>query len=120
MHDTKTTRCNALAWNDANASRLLDWQPGDAEAAAAIDGMGETYGSPSVGHSCHDESGRLITTWLAGEWVQATTPDGESRRVLIIEVLTEAGEDSEYHVACHVPGKGRQHWAIRNRDITGF
>lgn len=119
MNDT-TTRCEALPWTAANASRLLDWQPGDAEAAAAIDAMAETYGSPSCGHGSFDAAGRLITTWAAGEWVQANTPDGESRRVLVIEVLTDAGEDSEYHVACHVPGKGRQHWAIKNRDITGF
>ena len=90
------------------------------EYLAAVEGMNDTYGSLSVGHGHHDGEGRLITTWLAGEWVRARTPDGESRRVLILELLTDAGEDSEYHVACHVPGKGRQHWAIGNRDITGF
>lgn len=90
------------------------------EYAAAVEAMNDTYGSPGCGHSSHDDAGRLITTWLPGEWVQANTPDGESRRVLIIEVLTDNGEDSEYHVACHVPGKGRQHWAVKARDITIF
>lgn len=90
------------------------------EYLAVVEAMTETYGSPSCGHSRHDESGRLVTTWLAGEWVQANTPGGQSRRVLIIEVLTDAGEDSEYHVACHVPGKGRQHWVMKNRDVRIF
>ena len=48
MNDVKTTsRCEALAWNDDNARQLLESQPGDAEAAAAIAGMQETYGKPA-------------------------------------------------------------------------
>lgn len=120
MNDAKsTTRCEALPWNEANAQRLLDWQPGDAEAAAAIKGMQETYGTPSIGRG-RIINGRLHTVWAVGDYVTAMCPDGVQRGVHVIEVLVDAGEDSEYHVAAHVPGKGRQHWAIKNRDVRIF
>ena len=63
MNDTKNaSRCNALPWNDANARRLLERQPGDAEAAAAIQGMQETYGKPAN-----------PTLPAIGDWVSGTT-----------------------------------------------
>lgn len=63
MNDTtNASRCTALPWNDDNARRLLDSQPGDAEAAAAIAGMQETYGKAA--------NPRLPAI---GDWVSGTT-----------------------------------------------
>ena len=83
--------------------------PHHAEYLAAVEGMQETYGKPSPT--------RLPAV---GDYVTAMCPDGVQRGVHVIEVLVDAGEDSEYHVAAHVPGKGRQHWAIKNRDVRIF
>lgn len=93
--------------------------PHHAEYLAAVSGMQETYGTPSVGRGSI-RNGRVITTFAAGDWVTAKLPDGTDRQVCVIEVLTDDGEDSEYHVACHIPGKGRQHYAVKNRDIRIF
>jgi translation initiation factor IF-1 len=118
MNDT-TTRCQALPWNATNAERLLQTQPGDAEAAAAIKGMQETYGSPSLG-TTKLVGTQYVTTWAVGDWAAVRCPDGVVRQGHVIEMLTDAGADSEYHVACHVPGRGRQHYAIKAKDFTIF
>jgi hypothetical protein len=89
------------------------------EYAAAVEGMNETYGTPSLGRGVIHK-GRLVTTFATGDLVTATIPDGTTRQVCVIEVLTDDGEDSQYHVACHIPGKGRQHFAIKNRDVRIF
>jgi hypothetical protein len=119
MHDTKTTRCEVLPWNDANAQRLLDWQPGDAEAAAAIEAMQETYGGLHGGHTALVD-GQLVTTWNVGERVKFRHKNHGELVGTIIEVLVEEGELSQYHIAAHVPGKGRQHFAVLNRDVLIF
>jgi hypothetical protein len=38
----------------------------------------------------------------------------------VIDVLVEEGDLSQYHIAAHVPGHGRQHFAVLNRDILIF
>lgn len=119
MNDLKTTRCNALPWNDANASRMLDWQPGDAEASAAIEGMQETYGSPGGG-TTRLVDGALITTWAAGDPVKFRHAEHGELTGTVIEVLIEDGEHSQYHVAAHVPGRGRKHFAVANEDMLIF
>jgi hypothetical protein len=98
---------------------MMTTDPHHAEYLAAVAGMAETYGTPSVGHGAI-HAGRVITKFAAGDWVTARLPDGSTRQVCVIEVLTDDGEDSEYHVACHIPGKGRQHYAVKNRDIRIF
>lgn len=100
---------------------MMTTDPHHAEYLAAVAGMAETYGSrkPSVGRGVI-HNGRLVTVFAAGDWVTAKLPDGTERQVCVIETLTDAGEDSEYHVACHVPGRGRQHYAVKNRDIRIF
>lgn len=119
MTNDTTTRCNALPWNDANASRLFDWQPGDDEAAAAIEAMGEACGSPSGG-TTRLVDGALITTWAAGEPVKFRHAEHGELTGTVIEVLIEDGEHSHYHVAAHVPGRGRQHFAVANKDMLIF
>lgn len=98
---------------------MMTTDPHMAEYRAAIEAMHEMYGKPSVGHG-RIHNGRVITVFAAGDWVTACLPDGSERQVCVIEVLTDEGEDSTYHVACHIPGKGRQHFAVRNRDIRIF
>lgn len=89
------------------------------EYLAAVAGMDETYGKRSLGHG-RIVNGKLVTLFAAGDWVTAKLPDGSERLVCVIETLTDDGEDSEYHVACHIPGNGRQHFAVKNRDIRIF
>jgi hypothetical protein len=90
------------------------------EYLAAVEGMTETYGKPSHGTTTLAESGQLITTWQAGERVKFVNKDHGELVGTIIEVLVDDGERSQYHVAAHVPGRGRQHFAIGNRDVLIF
>jgi hypothetical protein len=90
------------------------------EYLAAVDGMTETYGTPSHGTTTLDDSGHLVTTWQAGERVKFLNKDHGELVGTIIEVLVDDGERSQYHVAAHVPGRGRQHFAIGNRDVLIF
>ena len=43
--------------------------PHEAEYLAAVEGMQETYGSPSSGHTALVD-GQLVTTWNVGERVK--------------------------------------------------
>jgi hypothetical protein len=90
------------------------------EYLAAVEGMTETYGTPSHGNTTLDDSGHLVTTWQAGERVKFLNKDHGELVGTIIEVLVDDGEASQYHVAAHVPGRGRQHFAIGNRDVLIF
>jgi hypothetical protein len=90
------------------------------EYLAAVDGMTETYGTPSHGTTTLDDSGCLVTTWQVGERVKFLNKDHGELVGTIIEVLVDDGERSQYHVAAHVPGRGRQHFAIGNRDVLIF
>ena len=90
------------------------------EYLAAVEGMTETYGKPSHGITTLAESGQPITTWQAGERVKFVNKDHGELVGTIIEVLVDDGERSQYHVAAHVPGRGRQHFAIGNRDVLIF
>jgi len=98
---------------------MMTTDPHQNEYFAAVAGMEETYGKRSLGRGAI-HNGRLVTVFGVGDWVTARLPDGTERLVCVIEVLTDDGEDSEYHVACHVPGRGRQHYAIKNRDVLIF
>jgi hypothetical protein len=93
--------------------------PHEAEYLAAVEGMQDTYGSPSLGRTKLAD-GRLVTTWAVGDSAMVRCPDGVVRQGHVIEMLTDAGADSEYHVAVHVPGRGRQHYAIKAMDFTIF
>jgi hypothetical protein len=90
------------------------------EYLAAVEGMTETYGTPSHGTTTLDDTGHLVTTWQVGERVKFRHKDHGELVGTIIEVLIHDGERSQYHVAAHVPGRGRQHFAIGNRDVLIF
>ena len=91
------------------------WQPGDAEATAAIAALTDT--NPGRGLLL---DGKLHTVWSVNDIVLFRTPDGETRKGIIVEVLIDAGDDSEYHIAAHVAGHGRQHYAVANKDVQVF
>lgn len=93
--------------------------PHESEYLAAVEGMQETYGSPSSGHTALVD-GQLVTTWNVGERVKFRHKDHGELVGTIIEVLVEEGELSQYHIAAHVPGRGRQHFAVLNRDVLIF
>lgn len=90
-----------------------------AEYLAAVEGMNETYGGPSSGRTALVD-GQLVTTWNVGERVKFRHRDHGELVGTIIEVLVEEGELSQYHIAAHVPGRGRQHFAVLNRDVLIF
>lgn len=89
------------------------------EYLAAVEGMQDTYGSPSIGRAAVVD-GQLVTTWMIGERVKFRHRDHGELVGTIIEVLVEEGELSQYHIAAHVPGRGRQHFAVLNRDVLIF
>jgi hypothetical protein len=91
------------------------FQPGDAEASAAIAALTDT--NPGRGVLI---DGKLCNVWAVNDIVLFRTPDGETRKGIVVEVLVDAGNDSEYHIAAHVPGKGRQHYAVANKDVQIF
>jgi len=95
--------------------------PHHAEYLAAVGGMQDTYGTtrPHQGRGQLID-GRLHTTWSKGDYVTFRLEDGTTLGGHVIDVLIEAGDDSEYHIAAHVPGKGRQHFAVKNRDVLVF
>jgi hypothetical protein len=93
--------------------------PHEAEYLAAVEGMQETYGGLHGGHTALVE-GQLVTTWNVGERVKFRHKDHGELVGTIIEVLVEEGELSQYHIAAHVPGRGRQHFAVLNRDVLIF
>lgn len=90
------------------------------EYLAAVEGMTETYGTPSHGTTTLDYSGHLVTTWQVGERVKFVNKDYGELVGTIIEVLVHDGERSQYHIAAHVAGRGRQHFAVLNRDVLIF
>lgn len=87
------------------------------EYAGAIDGMADH--TPHQGRTRLVE-GQLVTTWAAGDWVTFRDDSGSVRQGVIVEVLVEDAECSQYHIAAHVAGRGRQHFAVYNRDILIF
>jgi hypothetical protein len=91
------------------------FQPGDSEASAAIAALTDT--NPGRGVLLN---GKLHTVWSVNDIVLFRTPDGETRKGIVVEVLVENGNDSEYHIAAHVAGKGRQHYAVANKDVQIF
>lgn len=87
------------------------------EYAAAVIGM--------VDHTPHPgrarlQDGHLVTTWDAGDWVTFRDDNGDQRKGLVIEVLVDDGQYSQYLIASHTPGVGREHFAVRNADILIF
>jgi hypothetical protein len=87
------------------------------EYAAAVEGMKDH--TPHQGRT-RLRDGRLVTTWAVGDWVTFRTEDHGPLQGTILEVLVEDGEYSQYHLAAHVPGCGREHFAVHNRDILIF
>lgn len=69
---------------------MADFSNGDLEAAGAIAGLREIYGSPSTGMTVGQRC-----TWL--------TPDGKEVNGIVIET-----RDTTLIIAEHVPGQGRQ------------
>ena len=75
------------------------------EYAAAIAGMADTYGARPQEFAVGDS----ITIRVPGS-INATA------RATVIEVL----DDTTYHVAAHLPGKGREHFAVTPDDVMPF
>jgi len=75
------------------------------EYDGAVAGMADTYGARPQEFAVGDS----ITIRVPGS-VNAYT------RATVIEVLNE----NTYHVAAHVPGKGREHFAVTPDDVMPF
>lgn len=75
------------------------------EYLGAVSGMGEVYGA---------------VTYAVGDSLTIRVPGtaNTSARATVIEVLDEA--NGIYHVAAHLPGGGRQHFAISTGDVLPF
>lgn len=95
------------------------FDPHYAEYLGAAEGMQETYGKNHPGRTQLIE-GRLHTTWAVGDFVMFRTNDGGILQGTVIEVLVEDGNSSQYHIAAHIPGRGRQHFAVNNEDVLIF
>jgi hypothetical protein len=89
------------------------------EYAAATAGMQEVYGRPHPGRTSVSE-GRVVTTWAIGDHVMFRIPDRGTLMGAVLDVLIEDGEESQYHVAVHIPGKGREHFLVHNSDVLPF
>lgn len=89
------------------------------EYLAAVAGMQDTYGTPCLGRGCV-HNGRVVTTWAIGDWVTFRTKTHGPLQGTIVDVLVEDADLSQYHIAAHVPGEGRQHFAVLNRDVLPF
>lgn len=95
------------------------FDPHYAEYLGAVEGMEETYGKPHQGRTTLVE-GHLHTTWAVGDFVTFRTKDHGTLQGTVIDVLVEDGNLSQYHIAAHIPGRGRQHFAVLNRDVLIF
>lgn len=96
---------------------MMTTDPHHAEYLAAVAAMPEH--TPHIGRGAIHH-GRVVTTWAVGDWVMFRTDDYGPLQGTIVEVLTEDGDDSIYHLAAHVAGKGRLHFAVKNRDVLPF
>lgn len=93
---------------------------GDREAAGAVAGMQETYGTrrfspprPVV------RDGRVVDTWAVGDYVAFTTDAGEHRQGYVVECLDESGFGI-YHVKSHRLGGGVDHVSVDGFQIHVF
>lgn len=87
----------------------MNWQPGDNEAAAAISGMKDTYGS-----SYGPPSGFAV-----GERVTYRSADGsEESRGVVVEVLDQLA--GSYHIKIRVPGSGPVHRFASDSELAYF
>ena len=75
------------------------------EYAGAVAGMADTYGARPQEFAVGDS----LTIRVPGT-VNTTA------RATVIEVLSE----NTYHVAAHLPGQGRQHFAVTPDDVLPF
>lgn len=89
------------------------------EYLAAADGMTEIYGTNNPGRAVVMD-GELHTCWDRGDSVRFRHAEHGELAGVIVKVLIDAGNSSTYHVAAHVPGRGRQHFAVMNRDVLIF
>ena len=87
----------------------MTWQPGDNEAAAAIGGMKETYGS-SYGPPSGFAVGERVT-------YRSATTDEEARGV-VVEVLDQL--TGSYHIKIKVPGSEPVHRFASDAELAYF
>ena len=86
----------------------MTWMPGDNEAAAAISGINETYGSygPPSG-------------FAVGERVTYRSADGtEEARGVVVEVLDQLS--GSYHIKIKVPGSDPVHRFASDAELAYF
>ncbi|MGA0336714.1 MAG: hypothetical protein ACO3LD_10710 [Luminiphilus sp.] len=87
----------------------MTWQPGDNEAAAAISGMRDTYGS-SYGPPSGFAVGERVT-------YRSATTDEEARGV-VVEVLDPLS--GSYHIKIKVPGSEPVHRFASDSELAYF
>jgi hypothetical protein len=75
------------------------------EYAGAVAGLKDTYGMRSQTHAVGDSV-----------WIRLPGTENTHAKVVVVEVL----DDDVYHVVRHVPGAGREHYAVRTEEIMPF
>jgi hypothetical protein len=75
------------------------------EYAAAAAGMRDTYGFQRQTHAVGDSI-----------WVRLPIAQNTHVKVVVVEVL----DDDLYHVTRHIPGGGREHYAVTPDEIMPF
>lgn len=84
---------------------MFSTDPHHNEYLAAVAGMTDTYGARPQEFAVGDS----ITIRVPGT-------ENTTARATVIEVLNE----TTYHVAAHLPGQGRQHFAVTPDDVMPF
>lgn len=73
--------------------------------AGAVSGWQDTYGKPKQTHAVGDSI-----------WIRLPHTENSHAKVVVVEVL----DDDLYHVARHVPGRDREHFAVTSDEIMPF
>lgn len=74
----------------------------DREYRGAVAAMQDVYGKPKQTHAVGDSI-----------WIRLPNTQNTHAKVVVVEVL----DDDLYHVARHVPGGERQHFAVTTDEI---
>ena len=90
------------------------------EGNAAVAAMRETYGPRFSPPKPVIRDGRVVDTWVAGDYVSFTTDDGDHRQGYVVEVLDDT-RFGTYHVKSHRVGGGEpDHFSVDGFQISVF
>lgn len=97
---------------------IAETMPGDAEYLGAVNEIAEQNGRRlAQPHYVRRFDGRVIPTYSVGDFISWNEGDSVLSGY-VIEVLDE--DENIYHVAAHVPGSARKHYAVDGDNIRPF